>query len=376
MPELPIELPPPEPAPRITAPPLPGGGITVPPPPSPPITQPEPAPPEPDVIGPQAPQALPELGKLGLLLLVLALIALGSALNDFFNWLFRFMLGPLARGRTVPQTTSSQLTQKLSNALGTAYGGVDADIGASFTKLATLNSRSSLLAVKAAAVIRLQAQRIARLEGNAQTTTAAQLAGKHATAAAAATAAHAAQRTAVLGQTLAADQQGTTARLTALEHNVTHLIEPELDALKSAIPELHKGLSTAWDEIAKHEGLFGDAAMAAAVATGIGALGASWIECEATKLLGKAACQSGPSNIKRLLEGLFDIAAILDLCQLVTLLVDVAESGAVQDVLLGLTDGIDALIQCRGIEVKKPLSSAAYARLAPPGTYAALAPVG
>jgi hypothetical protein len=103
--------------------------------------------------------------------------------------------------------------------------------------------------------------------------------------------------------------------------------------------------------------------------------GGNWIECEANKLVGKALCRQGPRKLSNLINGLVDLAAILNICQLTTLLIDTAESGPVQDGLKLLTDGVDELVKCRGIAVYHPPGVRAPSLSPSLFAYAAVAPV-
>jgi hypothetical protein len=374
MPEIPIEIIPGEGLTLIPTPPTPEPPVITPtPPPVVPEPPPVPVPPT-DVIGPQSPGGLPELGILATLLLILALIALGSALNEFFNWLFRRMLNPFSRFGKPPTNTAPQFTQKLSNALGNAYVGIEGEIGASFTKLATLEGRRSHIIVKAASVVHQIAQRIARLEGYTQATNAAQQQAKQDTAAAAAQAARAGALAAQTATALTHEHGSVTARLTALEQHVTHLIEPELEALRDRIPKLEHGATVAWDEIVKHEALLGEAAVTALVAGGISRIGADWIKCEANNLLGKAACRKGPDLFRKLLTGALDVLALSQLCRILGVMAATANSAVIKDAIHYFTRGVTELIKCRGVSMAQPLTLPPVA-LAPATPFAALAPV-
>jgi hypothetical protein len=338
-----------------------------PPPPTvePPVTEPIPAP-------PGVPEALPDIVSLAGLLAALGLILLISALTDWLNWLIRFMFGPLWRKVGSPTLTNKTLAQPLSNALGKAYAKIDADIGLSFYKLAGLTARASSAIVAGEQAAYVAATRLAALTGATRahalnTGTALQQARQAAQAASQALTATAAAQAGAKQRA-----QGLDARLTALETHVTTLIEPELEGLRHLIPELEHGVTTAWDVLKQHGEALGIAALTASTATALARLGAGWVACEGGQVLGEAACRTGPNKLKSLLEGLFDIAALLDLCQLVSLIATAAESPEVTAVFTALTGGIQDLIDCRGIVVKTGLPRTRYVALPPVGSYAAL----
>ena len=351
-----------------------GGGGTITPTPIPtptPAPQPPTAPEgEPDTT------ALPELSKLALLLLVLAFIAVAKAFTDFLNWLFRSMLGPLWPRTGRRQLDSKVVTQSLSNSLGNFAKGVDSELGVSFTRMAETAGLVGTFIFAVAELVHQLARKIARLEGATAGVQAGQSAIRQSQRA------QKAQQKAAQAQL--AQQQASTAASTHslqqqvdhLTHHITHVLEPELDGLRHAIPQLQKGAADTLDELKQHSEALGLAAMTATVATAMGRLGASWTRCEANQLVGKELCNTGPDKLRHLFEGLFDIAAILDLCSLVTLLVDVAESDPVQLAIGTLASSTEALIQCRNLKLKKPLR-AGKPSLSPTLTpYAALAPVG
>jgi hypothetical protein len=324
---------------------------------------------------PQAPGTLPDLSLFGALLVVLGLLALVSALRDFLNWWSRFSLGRLWRqgGGDVP--TNSALLQPLSNYLGNLAVGFDQDVAMSFEKLSATTSKMGQALLAIATLARALSYRIAGLEGNAHQT-AQQAADAAQAARGALNAAQTAQGTAsAVGARTAAQTAALGGALKAQTTHITQLIEPELDTLRSRIGELEHGATTAWDLLKQHDEALSIAGVTAATAAGLARLGASWVECDATQLLGRSICGAGANTIEHLLEGLLDIAALYELCALVGGLVDAAESGPVQDVIATLADGAEELIQCRGLTLAAGLPSSAYAALAPAGAYAELAPV-
>jgi hypothetical protein len=362
-------LPPEEP--RLTPPDL--GRTVAPPPPliSPFIGTPTPVP------GPaRSPGSAGDISKFALWVIILGLLALAAALVQAFNNLFRWMLGPLWRKTGSRAASPQQLTQWLSNALGSAYGGVDQDVGMMMQRYSDTAGASAAFAIAAAGRIVQLADRVVGLEGH--TSTGDQLAARTAarSASAAAGAAAAAQTATNLGKTTRQALRGVQAAQKGEAAHITRLIEPELEQLRSRIHELEKGAATAWDLLKDHEEGFGLTAITAAVAAGLAGLGGSWIECEASQLAGRALCNAGPSAIRNLLSGLLDIGALLALCPLLGELVDAAESSEVHDVLAAFVDGLEAILSCLGITPYTP-PAIARADLSPTlFPFAALAPVG
>jgi hypothetical protein len=307
--------------PSITAPLRP----SFPPPIKPPVTPipvpvaeppPEPVPvpvPEPGIPHDSgSPEAVPDLGILALLIVVLGLIALAAALVDLFKWLFRFMLGPLAsRGRTQTLTVE-KLTQPLSNILGSAYSGVDAHLGISFTKLGAMTGRTGGAILATERRVYTAVTHLARLEHGQ-----AALRGDNATTNARV---QAVQHTAVRADTRAAteaaraqtQEQALVARLHALETHITTLLEPELDRLRAQIPHLENGQAVAFDRIQKHEDALGIGPLTAATAVALGRLGADWASCETSRSAGEALCGAGAQNVRNVLNLLLAGGILLD----------------------------------------------------------------
>lgn len=304
-------------APKITAPP-----VRPKPPPAPgPIVEPAPIPvPAPAPPGPSVPEAVPDLGKMSGLIVLLGLLALLVALTEMLNWAFKVALYPFTRGRGAPQFTPKTLGQGISSTLGNWEAKIDADIGLSFHKLAEMVDRGVADVGLVTKLVQTLAARLVALEGTSPRVAHAAQAAAAAAAAAQVTATHASAAAATTAAHSGKVEGGLQGQIDALSHHVTHLIEPELDTLRSAIPALEHGATTAWDEIVKHEQLLGEAAMAAAVAAGIGSLGGGWIRCEANQLLGKAACQQGPQRMTDLLELLLGVGVLLDFRQYVKLM--------------------------------------------------------
>lgn len=320
----------------------------------PPVPPPKPAPsPKP---GGGGGGGISDVGTLAKFLIILGLILLAKALTDFLNWL-RKKLFP--RSRTAPVTTATVL-QPLSNALGSAAAEIDAEIARTFLTLASEGVSASRLAVRLATVDRALATRIAGLTAGSHSNT-AHTAAASAAARTAAVAASAAQATAQATAHTAKQAEGRLQREERVTTEyITHLLEPELDTLRSRIGELEKGVSTAWDELMRVEGFFDDPAVAALVAGGIAALGGSWIFCEATALLGDAACGLGRNRVGNLLGSLLAIVAAVDPCTVIAGLTYLAESGAAQGALDFLAGIGSDLLSCAGGEKAGPLNSAYY----------------
>lgn len=325
----------------------------------PPIREPEPAPapepepgpvPAPPIVPPPrttgVPQAIPDISVLAILLLVLGLIAAVEGIKEFLNWLFQRMFGAILPSRRTPQLETKDILQPLSNALGKVEAKVDAAIGVSFAKLggivgmvgqAIIASELTTyqVAVKLGGLSSLQRQ-----QGAVQTQTQQQLAAQKAAAQAGLQAAQTTQQ----AQALQLAAQAT--QIKTLQHHITHLIEPELDGLRHAIPNLERGATTAWDEIKKHEELLGAAGVTAATAFGLSQLGGDWIRCEASKLLGRGLCRSGPDIWKQLLAGAIDVLALSDICDLSAAVVATAQT--LRPGMEAFVSVENALIGCHG----------------------------
>ena len=331
----------------------------------PPVAEhPQPAPfvGTPPELEPAEPGTLKGLPWYALLILILGFIALAKWFTDFLNWLLGSTVGRLFPGGSAPKLNPQTVTQSLSNSLGSAYASIDAELGQSFQLMAGSTSRTAQALVSIASTVLALAEGLASLErgtgsaGRTAATAARQAfqAQKTATQAQAQTATLAAQLPAALAALAAQDKAAT-------EH-ITHLIEPELDTLRSRIHELEKGATSAWSLLEQHGESLGADALTAAVGVGLAALGGSWIECEATQLLGRGVCGVGANTIRNLLLGLLDIGALFELCTIVTLMIDAASSSEVRDVFSTITAGIDDLIKCRGLSPSAPLPQTYYAR--------------
>ncbi len=288
------------------------------------------------------------------------LAALANALTDFLNWLRLALLGPILRSRTPPKLDPAQVTQALTAPLGEAIQTADPAVGGSFAQLGSLAAEVGHEIAANAQVAAQTAEHLSVLDGS-------QTGLKR-------TVGHTATQTRQAVVTLQRQQHASDVRQTAQIQHVTHLIEPELEALRHEIPQLRKGLTTAWTEIRKHEELLGAAGMAAGVGGALTAIGASWIECEANKILGKAACGKGPNFWRKLLGGALDVFGVAELCLLTKSISAFLDSGFVQSALRAFTVGINDLIVCQGNARPKPLAIPAPS-LGPLTAWATLAPV-
>lgn len=343
-----------------------------------PVPPPEPAPPPepvpvPEPVGPLG--GLPDLGWLAILLVLLGLIGLAAALVEFFNWLLRAALRPIPGGSKVSTFTTTILAQPLSNALGNAYTGIDSQIGLSFTTMGQTANRVGLAILANEQAAYIAAVKLAALAGNTTGIHTKAVAALQRSRQAQITASEATRKTTVETQRAVTIERGSATKANEQQQHITHLIEPELDSLRHRIHQLERGATTTWGEVLKHEELLGIGAMTATTAVALGRLGADWTMCEANKILGKANCGNGANNLKRLLEGLIDIAGLLALCPLTELLYATAESAPVQDALKAVVEGGEALLHCRGIATYTPPAVAAPSLSPTVFPYAALAPV-
>lgn len=317
----------------------------------------------------------PDILDLAALLLVLGILALLAYITNLTNFVLKLVWSTFGRRGSAPQLSQTQLGQPVSNLLAPYVQSRDAQLGSEFTQAGGIVARVGRAILAAEDAIGAAVDHFLPIEN--KVTTHAQQAAHVSNRVSHLEATGAVQHAqATFGQAQALQRaQGLDQRLTALETHITTLIDPELDQLKAQIPPLQKGATIAWDEIKKHNEALGAAGLALGVAGALAQLGGSWIRCESTQAIGEALCKSNDNLIKDLLSGLIDIAALLDLCALVTLLYDVAESGPVQGILKELTGGIEALLQCRGLAAYDPPTVPAAPL--PPALigYPALAPV-
>lgn len=312
---------------------------------------------------PESEQSSSDLGDLGALLVffvALGLLAVAVALRDFLNWFSRFSLGRLWRQGGGDIQKTSDLLQPLSSALGKVELGVDAQVAGNFHGLAGTVTRVGQ-AISAAAELGYKlAGKVNGLEA-----TASSAAGAAALAASEALGASAAAKTA---QTTAATVGTRSAAATAaLGHaqastteHITHLIEPELDALRGGLHELELGSVSIWDLLRKHEEALSIAGVTTATAAALGRLGGGWIRCDSTRMLGEAVCGSSSSEWRKLLEGAIPLLAVADLCFVLREISAVASSGPVQEALDVLTTGVEDLLVCVGATVAEPLPVARF----------------
>jgi hypothetical protein len=344
---------------------LPGSGTV-----TPPITL------KPSFPEPEAPDttAAPELSKLALLLLVLGLIAIAKAFTDFLNWLFRTMLGPLWPKANSPQLSTKLGTQAISNYLGSFAQGVDSELGVNFARIAETNNMLGQAILAAAVGVQTAAVKLARLEGNAAGVQSAQAALKQAQRQTRADL----QRTNTQLQSQAQAQTDANhalqTRVDSLTHHIHHVLEPELDGLRSAIPTLERGTAVLEDQVKQHSEALGLAAMTGTVAVAMGRLGAGWTRCETNRNLGEALCGSSNGQVKNLLRDLLPLIDIAALCGFVRLISAMGKNPVLLDALGVFSIGVEDLLRCTGATEAPPLPVPALT-LAPPQPWATLAPV-
>lgn len=367
MTEIPILLPP-EPVEPVPIYPTNGSGPVV----TPPIVTPEPAPlpaPEPEY---GAPEALPELGWLSALIVLLGLIALAAALVDALNSLATLVFSRIPGFGTPRIKDTKTFLQPVSNKLGQWESKIDADIGLSFTKLAQVvgGVGESILAGELATYQAVA--RIAGLEGSVGHQAALHAQAKQSTARAQATAETALQHAVAAAAAASTGAAAANGHAVTLEHSITHLIEPELDALRHRIHELERGATVAWDELSKHSEALSIAGVTAATAVALTRLGADWTRCDSNRAIGERLCGATGNNLSRLLAGGLPLLAFADLCEVLRVGSALVQSGPVQGSLGFGADAVAGLLSCTGAERSAPLGSVYFQ----PGALTALGTPG
>lgn len=327
--------------------------------------------PVPPVVGPTetpepepeygAPEALPDLGWLAKLIIILGLALLAGVLVDAINKLARLFFSHFFPPGTDAIPNKHAFVQSLSNTLGTELLGFDADLGVSFTKLAEVAASIGEAILAGEATVAQVAERLVGLEALGGSRIAADAATATRVGKAQATADAAAQSAAAASAAAAATSAATNGKVDGLTEHVTHLIEPELDGLRHAIPNLEKGLQDAWDLIRKHDEALSIAGVTAATAVALTRLGADWTECEYNQQIGRSMCGGAGSSLARLLEGALPLLAFGDLCAVLQGATALATSTPVRDSLSFGADAIAGLLACTGSEGAPPLLTAYFA---------------
>lgn len=302
---------------------------------------------------------LPGIVVFALILLALAFTALLNALANLANDLLRLIWGRVAPGRTPPQVTPHQVGQRVTNALGTAAANADPEVGGDLTQLAATVTwvGRAILALE----VRLHrlALQLAPLAGATKSLT-----GRAAALEAGAAQAKRLQQQQQQAQTIKDEQAakratGLEARLAGLEQYRAKVIEPELERLRSQIPELQRGHVVTQKEIEQHNELLGLTGFTTLTAAALARLGANWIRCQATQELGRGICRQGPDLSSALLAGLLDAMLIADACNLVKAVANGATDAAP---VLGLvSDGLTELLECLSVERPPALAYSVYA---------------
>jgi len=337
-----------EPLPQITAPLRPSPPAP-PPKPAPPVAPSPPPAPEPDTGG------APGLDKLALILLLIAFVLAAKAFTDFFNWLFRTVLGPLWP-KTGSRTLSSQAVTKAAGSyLGTFASGFDSELGVSFTAQAETVNRAGRLYLELAERILKLAVLVAGLEQRTADAGASRNALRHQVQQTAAQQRATAEQLATTEATTQATIHALGVRVDELQHSVKRLIEPELEQLRGAIPSLEKGAASTWEMLLKHENELGIGAMVGTVAVAMGRLGAGWTQCENTRAVGEQICGSGGNTLRRLLQGSLPALGLLELCSIGRAIVALGASSIVTDALGVFSSGLAILNKCMGATNPAPL---------------------
>lgn len=143
--------------------------------------------------------------------------------------------------------------------------------------------------------------------------------------------------------------------------------------LRARTKALENGALRTFEWIRAHPLAGTTSVFAGAVAVALGRLGYGFLRCRNWQSLGRRLTCGMGAFLLDLLNGLIDVLLIADLCQITTLMAEVAESGPVQDALASFVEGIDELMLCQGVGLPARLAVRTVA-LPPAQPYAALPP--
>lgn len=148
-------------------------------------------------------------------------------------------------------------------------------------------------------------------------------------------------------------------RLRAVEHDIGHVIEYDIAALRSRARAILDRLDNLWHRVRRLDALLGTAAFTAAVAVALTRLDLNWIRCRNWGKLGRTMCGLPSALIDSLLADTLAVLAISDLCDITKALVAAAEVAA--PALDALVAGIDDLLACQGADRPPALAVASAA---------------
>src|SRR6202043_2188520 len=90
-------------------------------------------------------------------------------------------------------------------------------------------------------------------------------------------------------------------RLRQAENEITHVLEPDIAALRARTKAIEHGAVKTFDWIRAHPGAVATTAFAGAVALALRKLGGGWIRCKNWRAIGKHVCGLPWSLIESLL---------------------------------------------------------------------------
>ena len=316
--------------------------------------------PGPDKPGGKSSNGLPELANLALLIMALALASALKDLNDFFNWIFRTLWNLGFPHRNPPQIPLLPFSQAFSNSLGNSIAGIDADVGLSFQKLATLQGGVGDFLLQIAAYAHASAAAISGVKGTGAALRHEALQARERARNESQAVTDLQTQTQTLRSRTEAQNAAQQAQIDHLTTHVTTVLEPELARLRHLIPALERGSLDAWDLLKQHEEALGASAFTAATALALGRLGADWSTCENNQQLGNALCGPTGSSLARLLRGGLPLLAFGDICLTLKAASGLLQSGAIQDSLKLGADGVQGLMHCAGAEGADALDTAYF----------------
>lgn len=146
-------------------------------------------------------------------------------------------------------------------------------------------------------------------------------------------------------------------RFGALEHELGHVIYPDIAALRARARALLDRLDATWHAVRRLEGKLTTAALTAAVAVALTALDLNWVRCRNWRRLGRSLCGLPFELLDALLAGTLEAFAIGDLCDYVGVLT--ATVMQLRPLLMDWVDVEGALIGCHGASAPPSLGAPA-----------------
>lgn len=147
----------------------------------------------------------------------------------------------------------------------------------------------------------------------------------------------------------------------ALERELDHVDHEVVPSLRHAEAQADAAIDNLYEWARGKASLLGVGTFAFAVAAALADLGLGFLKCSAWRGVGRRLTCGMGAFLLDLLEGAIAVMVVEDICAITHLAIETIESEPVTDFLTHVTDSMDDLLTCQGVDLAPALGGPYYA---------------